>query len=55
MKNYKWKTEYKKIFSKYNSSKYYQYGDLLWKLHDKSVEAIGENEIMIVKVISCNE
>lgn len=54
MKNYKWETEYKKTFSKYNLSKYYQYGDVLWKLHDKSVEAIGKNKIIIVKVMSCS-
>ncbi|XP_011698828.1 PREDICTED: tectonic-3-like [Wasmannia auropunctata] len=40
MKNYKWKTKHSKILSKYNLSKYYQYGDVLWKLHDKSVETI---------------
>ncbi|XP_028046293.1 tectonic-1 [Monomorium pharaonis] len=40
IKNYKWKMEYNKISPKYNSSKYYQYGDILWKLHDKSVETI---------------
>ncbi|XP_071647989.1 tectonic-3 isoform X4 [Temnothorax longispinosus] len=40
MENYKWKTEYSKILSNYNLSKYYQHGEILWKLHDKSVEAI---------------
>lgn len=49
MKNYKWKTEYSKILFKYNLSKYYQHGDILWKLHDKSIEPIGK-----IKIIYCN-
>ncbi|XP_018315478.1 tectonic-3 [Mycetomoellerius zeteki] len=38
--NYKWETRHSKISLKYNLSKYYQHGDVLWKLHDKSVEEI---------------
>ncbi|XP_039307055.1 tectonic-3 isoform X2 [Solenopsis invicta] len=39
-KSYKWEAEHSKILSKFKSSKYYQYGDVIWKLYDKSVEAI---------------
>lgn len=52
LKNYKWETEHSQILSKYNLSKYYQHGDSLWKLHDKSIEAIGKI-IKIVKIIGC--
>ncbi|XP_018377352.1 PREDICTED: tectonic-3-like [Trachymyrmex cornetzi] len=40
MNNYKWEVRHSKILLKYNLSKYYQHGDILWKLHDKSVEKI---------------
>lgn len=53
MKHYKWEIEYNKILSKYNLSKYYQHGDLLWKLHDKSVQVIGKtnknNKLQLIK------
>jgi len=42
MKNYKWETKHRKILSNNNLSKYYQHGDILWKLHNKSVEPIGK-------------
>lgn len=39
-KKYKWKMEDSTILPKYNLSKYYQHGDILWKLHNKSIESI---------------
>lgn len=53
MKHYKWETEHSKILFKYNLLKYYQHGDILWKLHDKSVEVIGKisksNRLQLMK------
>ncbi|EGI68878.1 B9 domain-containing protein 2 [Acromyrmex echinatior] len=40
MNNYKWEIRHSKTLFKYNLSKYYQHGDILWKLHDKSIEEI---------------
>ncbi|KAL0101797.1 hypothetical protein PUN28_019144 [Cardiocondyla obscurior] len=40
IKNYKWKMEYNTILPEYNLSRYYQHGDVLWKLHDKSIGTI---------------
>ncbi|XP_070154293.1 tectonic-1-like [Polyergus mexicanus] len=37
---YKWKIEVSTGLPKYNLSKYYQHGDILWKLHNKSIESI---------------
>lgn len=47
MKKYTWKVENGKATLKYNLSKYYQHGDILWKLHDKSIEPIGKGEIIM--------
>jgi len=42
MNNYKWDIRHSKTLIKYNLSKHYQHGDILWKLHDKSIEEIGK-------------
>lgn len=51
MKKYKWRIESGEISPKYNLSKYYQHGDLLWKLSNRSIESIGK----ITKIIVTNE
>lgn len=40
-KKYKWKMEDSTGLPKYNLSKSYQHGDILWKLHNTSIEPIG--------------
>ncbi|KAL6252148.1 hypothetical protein P5V15_015127 [Pogonomyrmex californicus] len=40
MKNYKWNMKHRKVLPKFNFFKYYQHGDTLLKLHDKSVGTI---------------
>lgn len=41
-KKYKWKIRSDEVLPKYNLSKYYQHGDILWKLYDKSIETTGK-------------
>ncbi|EZA61840.1 B9 domain-containing protein [Ooceraea biroi] len=40
MRRYTWKVEHGKVMPKYNLSKHYQHGDVLWKLHESSIEAV---------------
>jgi len=45
MKRQTWKIGNDKVMLKYNLSKRYQHGDILWKLHENSIEAIGNKSL----------
>jgi hypothetical protein len=53
MKKYTWKVGNDKVMVKYNLSKRYQHGDILWKLHENSIEAIGnKNLFFVISIVS---
>lgn len=47
MMKYKWGFKNDKTIPKYNLSKHYQHGDILWKLNNESIEPTGNIKIFM--------